>query len=132
MQQVAQAAGAFGEGSEDECTVRHALRAGRRQRHRLARYAARRAYLDRRREHARDHGVRHGAGPLLGGRADARQEHNLLGRAGVFLVDAHNVQQTRRGDGLRLRQRGDARIFERDGQSIVRQRPHEPPDHDLR
>jgi hypothetical protein len=55
------------------------------------------------------------------GRADSRKEHDFFGRARVFLVDLHNIQQAVNREELRSWNGGDSRIIDGDREIVCLQ-----------
>ena len=130
VQQVSQPTGATSEGSQHESTVRNALRTRRGH----ANWALRRHSRDdfgRLGEGLADNGIGNYARFLLHRLADGSQQHDLLLRPAVLLVDAHDVQQAADGEKPRGREARDTRIRQRDGQVVALQAAREAPNADL-
>jgi hypothetical protein len=130
VQQVRQPTGAISEGSQHESAVRNALRTRRRHANRTLRRQSRHD-LGGLREGFPNDGVRNDAGLLLHRLADGSEEHDLLLRPAVLLVDPHDVQKAVDAEEPRSGHRRDARIRERDGPIVALEAARETSDADL-
>ena len=130
VQQVPQPAGAAPECGQHEGAIRNALRSGRGHADRALRGDSG-DDLGGLGECLDDDGVGHDAGLLLHGRADAGEQHDLLLRPAVLLVDPHDVQQAVDAEQPRRGHGRDARIGERDGQVVALEAARQTADADL-
>jgi hypothetical protein len=129
VQEVSEAARALRERGEHECAVADRLAAGRRE----ADACLRRGREDcgGLGERARDERICDDARALLVGLADAAEEHDLLLRARVLLVDTHDVQEVVNGQVPRGGEACNPRIVHGHGQVVRLERADEAADGDL-
>jgi len=130
VQQVSQPAGATPEGSQHERAIRNALRTGRGHADRALRRDSG-DDLGGLGEGLADDGIGNDAGLLLHGLADGGEEHDLLLRPAVLLVDPHDVQQTVDAEQPRRGHGRDARVGQRDGQVVAPEAARQAADADL-
>jgi hypothetical protein len=130
VKQVAQAAGAVSERGEHKRTVGDTLATRGAHPNRVSARDTRNDTAGFG-QHAANNLVLDPGSALLVRLADPRQQHNLLLRARVLLVDLHNVQQTVDGQETRRGDGGDPRVLHGSRETVRLERAGETADANL-